>query len=83
MWFVDYFMGFVPESIWTTDIVPLATYYPNLHVFLETYILMAVAASSTERIPIGSSVTNAICRHSALIDQSFLTLTTSSVIESF
>jgi len=74
MWFVDHFMGFIPEAIWTPDVTPLAERFSSPHVFLEPYAMMAASATLTEHIKIGTSVTDAIRRHPVLIAQSFMTL---------
>jgi phthiodiolone/phenolphthiodiolone dimycocerosates ketoreductase len=73
IWFPDHLMGWFPQSIWTPDIVgPLAAYSP--HTFFETTLSIAVAASSTKKIRIGSAVTEAIRHHPAMLAQSYATL---------
>jgi len=73
IWFPDHLMGWFPQTIWTPEIVgPLAEYSP--HTFLETTLSMAVAASSTSRIRIGSAVTEALRHHPAMLAQSYATL---------
>jgi phthiodiolone/phenolphthiodiolone dimycocerosates ketoreductase len=73
IWFPDHLMGWFPQNIWTPEIVgPLATYSP--HTFFETTLSIAVAASSTQKIRIGSAVTEAIRHHPAMLAQSYATL---------
>lgn len=73
IWFPDHLMGWFPQTIWTPEIVGLiATYSP--HTFFETTLSIAVAASSTSRIRIGSAVTEAIRHHPAMLAQSYATL---------
>jgi phthiodiolone/phenolphthiodiolone dimycocerosates ketoreductase len=73
MWFPDHLMGWFPQSIWTPEIVgALAAYSP--HTFFETTLSIAVAASSTQKIRIGSAVTEAIRHHPAMLAQSYATL---------
>ncbi|MBS7636828.1 LLM class flavin-dependent oxidoreductase [Candidatus Bathyarchaeota archaeon] len=73
LWFPDHLMGWFPQSIWTSDIVGiLAVYSP--HTFFETTLSIAVASSSTQRIRIGSAVTEAIRHHPAMLAQSYATL---------
>jgi len=73
IWFPDHLMGWFPQTIWTPDIVgPLAAYSP--HTFFETTLSIAVAASSTQKIRIGSAVTEAIRHHPAMLAQSYATL---------
>ncbi|MCW4055224.1 MAG: LLM class flavin-dependent oxidoreductase [Candidatus Bathyarchaeota archaeon] len=73
-WWLDHLMGWVPESIWTPEIVELARFQESPHVFFETLCTLAVAAWSTERIFLGPSVTEAFRRHPAMLAQAFLTL---------
>jgi len=73
-WWPDHLMGWVPESIWTPDIMEIAAYQENPHVFFETCCTLAVAAWNTEKILLGPSVTEAFRRHPAMLAQTFLTL---------
>jgi phthiodiolone/phenolphthiodiolone dimycocerosates ketoreductase len=73
IWFPDHLMNWFPQTIWTPEIVGmLAQYSP--HTFFETTLSIAVAASSTKRIRIGSAVTEAVRHHPAMLAQSFATL---------
>jgi|Deesub1362A_J573_1020465.scaffolds.fasta_scaffold00262_51 phthiodiolone/phenolphthiodiolone dimycocerosates ketoreductase len=73
IWFPDHLMGWFPQAIWTFDVVgPLAMYSP--HTFFETTLSMAVAASVTTRIRIGSGVTESVRHHPAMLAQSYATL---------
>jgi phthiodiolone/phenolphthiodiolone dimycocerosates ketoreductase len=73
IWFPDHLMNWFPQTIWTPEIVGmLAQYSP--HAFFETTLSIAVAASSTKRIRIGSAVTEAVRHHPAMLAQSFATL---------
>jgi phthiodiolone/phenolphthiodiolone dimycocerosates ketoreductase len=73
-WWPDHLMAWHPQSIWTTEYTPLAHRQPNAHVFLDTVACMTAAAVSTERILIGSSVTDPVRRHPAMLAQEFLTI---------
>lgn len=73
-WWLDHLMGWVPDSIWTPDIVELARFQENPHVFFETLCTIAVVAANTERILLGPSVTESFRRHPAMLAQAFLTL---------
>ncbi|MDH5266331.1 MAG: LLM class flavin-dependent oxidoreductase [Candidatus Bathyarchaeota archaeon] len=73
-WWPDHLMGWVPESIWTPDIVELASYQENPHVFFEALCTLAVVAWNTRKILLGPSVTEAFRRHPAMLAQAFLTL---------
>ena len=73
-WWLDHLMGWVPESIWTPDVVELAAFQDNPHVFFETLCTLAVAAWNTKKIFLGPSVTETFRRHPAMLAQAFLTL---------
>ena len=73
IWFPDHLMGWFPHTIWTPEIVgPIAQY--SDHTFFETTLSIAVAASSTRKIRIGSAVTEAVRHHPAMLAQSYATL---------
>jgi phthiodiolone/phenolphthiodiolone dimycocerosates ketoreductase len=73
IWFPDHLMNWFPQTIWTPEIVGmLAQYSP--HAFFETTLSIAVAASSTRRIRIGSAVTEAVRHQPAMLAQSYATL---------
>lgn len=74
MAFPDHFAGFVPESIWTPDITPLALIQQSPHTFFEMGAIMAACAAVTERVKLISSVTEPIRRNPVLLAQTFLTL---------
>lgn len=67
-------MGWHPQSIWTPDITDLAAVMPSPHMFLDTIAAMTVTATHSERVMIGSSVTEPFRRHPAMLAQAFLTL---------
>jgi phthiodiolone/phenolphthiodiolone dimycocerosates ketoreductase len=73
IWFPDHLMGWFPQTIWTPEIVGLLAQY-GPHAFFETTLSIAVAASSTKRIRIGSAVTEALRHHPAMLAQSYATL---------
>ena len=72
----DHLMGWLPESIWTPDVSQIAAIGParNPHVFLDPIATMAAAATATERIRLGTCVTDPLRRHPAMIANEFLTL---------
>ncbi|NHJ12532.1 MAG: LLM class flavin-dependent oxidoreductase [Candidatus Thorarchaeota archaeon] len=74
MAFPDHFAGFVPESIWTPDITPLAFLQQSPHTYYEMTAIMAACASVTENVKLLSGVTEPIRRHPILLAQTFLTL---------
>jgi phthiodiolone/phenolphthiodiolone dimycocerosates ketoreductase len=74
MWYVDHFMGWIPDAIWTPDLVPLANFQPTPHTYLETFSLISAHAAVTDNIQMGIAVTETIRRHPVLMAQSMLTL---------
>ncbi len=72
----DHLMGWLPESLWTPDISPLAALSPSKspHVFLDAVACIAMAAASTEHVLLGTCVTDPIRRHPAVLANEFLTL---------
>jgi phthiodiolone/phenolphthiodiolone dimycocerosates ketoreductase len=74
VWWPDHLMAWHPQSIWTEEFTPLAKRQPDPHIFLDTVACMTAAAVSTERIRIGSSVTDPIRRHPAMLAQEFLSI---------
>ena len=74
MSFPDHFAGFIPESIWTPDITPLAHFQQSPHTYFEIGSIMAACAVVTENVKLISAVTEPIRRHPILLAQTFLTL---------
>jgi len=72
----DHLMGWLPESLWTPEISPLAAMSPSKspHVFLDSVACIAAAATSTERVTLGTCVTDPLRRHPAVLANEFLTL---------
>ncbi len=74
MWHVDHFMGWIPDAIWSPDLIPLAKLQKTPHTYLEPFSLMGAQAALTQRIEIGIAVTETIRRHPVLMAQTMLTL---------
>jgi phthiodiolone/phenolphthiodiolone dimycocerosates ketoreductase len=74
MAFPDHFAGFIPESIWTNDVTPLALFQQSPHTFYELSSIMSACATVTENVQLISSVTEPLRRHPILLAQTFLTL---------
>ncbi len=74
MWYPDHLMGFIPETIWTPDVTPLAFFQRSPHTFCDPFTLMAAHAAATSTILLGTSVTETIRRHPAVLAQTALTL---------
>jgi phthiodiolone/phenolphthiodiolone dimycocerosates ketoreductase len=74
MAFPDHFAGFVPESIWTPDITPLAFMQQSPHTYYELSSIMSACAAVTDNVQLIAAVTEPIRRHPILLAQTFLTL---------
>lgn len=74
MWYPDHLMGFIPETIWTPDVTPLTFFQRSPHTFCDPFPLMAAHAAATSTILLGTSVTETIRRHPAVLAQTALTL---------
>lgn len=74
MWYPDHLMGWIPESIWTPDIIPIAQFQYSPHIFFDPFSIMAAHATQTSRIRLGTAVTDPLRRHPAMLAQAALTL---------
>ena len=74
VWWSDHFLHWFPPGIWTPDVTPMAAVVRSPHAFLDPMPVMAAAAVQTERIRLGTAVTDPIRRHPAVLAQTFLTL---------
>jgi phthiodiolone/phenolphthiodiolone dimycocerosates ketoreductase len=73
VWFPDHLMSWFSQTIWMPETVGMVAQY-SAHAFFETTLSIALAASSTERIKIGSAVTESLRHHPAMLAQSYATL---------
>jgi phthiodiolone/phenolphthiodiolone dimycocerosates ketoreductase len=67
-------MGFHPQQLWRPEITGLAATTSSPHVFADPIAAIAACALRTNRIMLGTSVTDSIRRHPAMLAQEFLTL---------
>jgi len=74
LWWPDHLMGFHPQALWRPEITKLAETMPSPHVFVDPVAAISACAVETDRIMLGTSVTDAIRRHPAMLAQEFLTL---------
>lgn len=74
IWWPDHLMGWHPESIWTPDQTALAEVMPNPHTYLDPVPVIAAVAQHTERIRLGTAVTEAVRNHPAQLARAWLTL---------
>jgi len=73
VWFADHLMGWIPDSIWTPDLIEMATIQSNPHIFYDVFSVMALAAWNTSKIKLGTCVTETFRRHPAVLAQNLLT----------
>ncbi len=74
IWWPDHWMGWHPESIWTPDVGEIAAYMPNPHMYLDPVACMAAAAVHTERVRLGTAVTEPIRRHPSMLAHEWLSI---------
>lgn len=74
IWWPDHLMGWHPESLWDPDETPLAQSIGSPHAYVDAVAAIAAASAATERVLLGTAVTEAIRRHPAMLAQEFLTL---------
>lgn len=74
VWFADHLMGWIPESIWTPDLIKMSTIQKSPHDFYDVFSVMSVAAWNTKNVNLGTSVTETFRRHPAVLAQIFITL---------
>ena len=67
-------MGWHPDSVWTEDLTPLAAVQPNPHTYFDPLLMMGAVGAATDRIRVGSVVTDLIRRNPAMVAQQMLTL---------
>jgi phthiodiolone/phenolphthiodiolone dimycocerosates ketoreductase len=74
VWWSDHFLHWFPPAVWTPDLVPMAEVVRSPHAFLDPMAVIAASAVQTERVRLGTAVTDAVRRHPAVLAQTFLTL---------
>ena len=67
VWWPCHLMGWHPDSVWTEDLTPLAPVQPNPHVYFDPLLMMGAVGAATERIRVGSVVTDLIRRNPAMV----------------
>lgn len=74
LWWPDHLMGWHPQEMWTPDVTELASFQANPHIYLDPVAAMAAVAVHTDAVRLGTSVTEPVRRHPAMLAQEFLTL---------
>ncbi len=71
IWVADHLMGWYPHDLWKETI--FAMRYPSCHMFYDAFCEICYAASATEKIKFGTSVTEVFRRHPAVLLQQAVT----------
>ncbi len=74
LWWPDHWMGWHPESIWTPDVAAIANWVPNPHVFLDPIVTMSAVAVHTQRVRLGTAVTEPLRRHPSLLAHEWISM---------
>jgi phthiodiolone/phenolphthiodiolone dimycocerosates ketoreductase len=74
VWWPCHLMGWHPDSVWTDDLTPLAATQASPHVYFDPLLMMGAVGAATERIRVGSVVTDLIRRNPAMVAMQALTL---------
>jgi len=74
IWWPDHIMGWHPQSVWTPEHAPLAAVMPNPHIHFDPVAAIAAASTVTERVKLGTSVTEPVRNHPAQLARAWLTL---------
>jgi phthiodiolone/phenolphthiodiolone dimycocerosates ketoreductase len=74
VWWPCHLMGWLPDSVWTSEFTSLVEAQSNPHMYFEPLTMMGAAGAATETIRVGVCVTDLIRRHPAMIAQQMLTV---------
>lgn len=74
LWWPDLLMSLFPDATWTPDMSEFAGEQPNPHLYLDPVAAMSAVAVHTDRILLGTAVTEAVRRHPAMLARAFLSL---------
>ncbi|MDP2727054.1 MAG: LLM class flavin-dependent oxidoreductase [Dehalococcoidia bacterium] len=74
LWWPDHQMGWHPQSIWKPDIADIAKFQKSPDVYFDVVAAMAAIGVVTNRVQLGTAVTDCFRRHPAMLAQAWLTL---------
>jgi phthiodiolone/phenolphthiodiolone dimycocerosates ketoreductase len=74
VWFPDHLMGWFPRALWTPEASSIVNLLPSPHLYLDPTVLIALAGQSTERVTLGTGVTDIIRRSPPDVARAFVTL---------
>ncbi len=74
LWLPDHYMGFIPSLVWNADVTPAAKLIHSTDGFFDPRQILAVFATRTRGVDLGTLVTEPIRHHPMSLAQSFVTL---------
>src|ERR1051326_5572637 len=74
VWFPDHLMGWFPRALWTLEASSIVNLLPSPHLYLDPTVLIALVGNGTERVRLGTSVTDILRRAPADVARAFVTL---------
>jgi len=74
VWFPDHLMGWFPRALWTPEASSIVNLLPSPHLYLDPTVLIALVGASTQRVRLGTAVTDIIRRAPADVARTFVTL---------
>ena len=74
VWFPDHLMGWFPRSLWTPEASSIVNLLPSPHLYLDPTVLIALVGHATERVILGTGVTDIIRRSPPDVARTFVTL---------
>lgn len=74
LWYPDHLMGWFPKALWRPESSSIVHALPSPHVYFDPAVVIALAGSATERVTIGTAVTDSLRRPPAELARTFITL---------
>jgi phthiodiolone/phenolphthiodiolone dimycocerosates ketoreductase len=71
LWFADHLMGWYPHDMWKETIFSMK--YPSCHMFYDAFCAISYASTSTQKIYLGTGVTEVFRRYPAVLLQQAVT----------
>src|SRR5437660_3837764 len=74
VWFPDHLMGWFPRALWTPEASSIVNLLPSPHLYLDPTVLIALVGQATQRVTLGTGVTDIIRRSPPDVARTFVTL---------
>jgi phthiodiolone/phenolphthiodiolone dimycocerosates ketoreductase len=74
VWFPDHLMGWFPRALWTPEASSIVNLLPSPHLYLDPTVLIALVGQATQRVTLGTGVTDIIRRSPPEVARTFVTL---------